>query len=279
MAYSKLPCGEVTLVPADIPFEVMRGSFTDQRFAPHAHDTYVIGTMERGTARVNFKGRDELHRAGGVVTICPGEVHTGETVDRDGWAYRMLYIPSALMQRFTGTGAAPAFAASGAHDADLAERIAALHVHLEGPASARSKAISLETVMATLCERHALRGGRGAQARPTERMAGVRRFIDQNSMRHLTLDALAAVGEMGKYQLIREFKRAYGMPPYAYLELVRVMRARAMLQAGERTSDVAALAGYADQSHLSRQFKAVLGVTPARYARSYGHPLRRASLR
>jgi AraC-like DNA-binding protein len=42
-----------------------------------------------------------------------------------------------------------------------------------------------------------------------------------------------------------------------------------MLRAGARISHVAFATGFSDQSHLTRQFKRVLGVTPGSYAQSY----------
>ena len=56
-----------------------------------------------------------------------------------------------------------------------------------------------------------------------------------------------------------------GMSPHQYLVNVRVNSARALLTsgAGRRSlADVAAAVGFADQSHLTRQFKRVLGLTP-----------------
>ena len=55
------------------------------------------------------------------------------------------------------------------------------------------------------------------------------------------------------------------MSPHQYLIEVRVHSALALLSAGaERPSlaEVAAAVGFSDQSHLTRQFKRILGTTP-----------------
>ena len=57
--------------------ELLRARYTRQRFAPHAHDEYVFGVVETGAARTFFRGRDDVHPAGSVITFAPGEVHTG----------------------------------------------------------------------------------------------------------------------------------------------------------------------------------------------------------
>jgi AraC-like DNA-binding protein len=56
------------------------------------------------------------------------------------------------------------------------------------------------------------------------------------------------------------------MTPHAYLRQVRVERAKEMLAAGLSISEVALAVGFFDQSHLTRYFKRILGLTPGTYA-------------
>ena len=70
---------------------------------------------------------------------------------------------------------------------------------------------------------------------------------------------------MSPYHLVRVFKQATGVSPHQYLIQVRVNNARALLMAGAGKRSVAAVAeavGFADQSHLTRHMKRLLGVTP-----------------
>jgi AraC-like DNA-binding protein len=180
----------------------------------------------------------------------------------------MLYVPEVLVRRANG-GAAPVFAASGVNDPDLSARMSAAHAVMEGGASARAKMAALEHVIGVLCERHALRGAARERQLPRTRMVDVRRYLDAHFAERVRLADLAAIAHVGRFHLIRAFRAAYGIPPYAYLELARVTRARAMLRDGVRVSDVAFSTGFSDQSHLTRRFKRVFGVPPGRYARSY----------
>src|SRR5690349_8419031 len=118
------------------PLELLRARYTRQRFAPHTHDEYVFGVVETGAARTYFRGREDVHSTGSVVTFAPGEVHTGAPATDDGWSYRMLY-PTESLVRFvarevTGRDVAPTFDASFVHDPDLADRLRATHAILEG---------------------------------------------------------------------------------------------------------------------------------------------------
>jgi AraC-like DNA-binding protein len=55
------------------------------------------------------------------------------------------------------------------------------------------------------------------------------------------------------------------MAPHAYLNQIRLERARQLLSAGEPSAQVAAATGFVDQSHLTRRFKGAFGVTPGQY--------------
>jgi AraC-like DNA-binding protein len=73
---------------------------------------------------------------------------------------------------------------------------------------------------------------------------------------------------MSRYQLLRSFQAGVGMPPCAWLGQHRVARARALLDRGHRPAQAAALAGFAEQAHLTRWFRRVVGVTPGAYCDS-----------
>jgi AraC-like DNA-binding protein len=66
--------------------------------------------------------------------------------------------------------------------------------------------------------------------------------------------------------LVRCFTHEYGMPPHRYLTGRRLDRARRLLLAGQPAAAVAHEVGFFDQSHLTRHFKRLLGVTPTAYA-------------
>ena len=72
------------------------------------------------------------------------------------------------------------------------------------------------------------------------------------------------------FHLTRIFKKAIGMSPHQYLIEVRVHSANALLAAGPEhpsLAEVAAAVGFSDQSHLTRQFKRILGTTPKKARR------------
>ena len=102
-------------------------------------------------------------------------------------------------------------------------------------------------------------------AGPAPLVARALQRLRESPERPATLAELAALSGVSRFQLLRGFARTVGVTPHAYLIQQRVRLARRLLAAGRRPAEVAAEAGFADQSHLTRAFRRQLGVTPARY--------------
>jgi AraC-like DNA-binding protein len=130
---------------------------------------------------------------------------------------------------------------------------------------------TMAEVLQLLSERHATNGFRRiAEPCRTQAVSRVRDYIEEHFAKAITLTELSALSGVSPFHLSRQFRARYGLPPYMYLELVRVERARDMLQRGEPISRIAFATGFSDQSHLNRRFKRVVGVPPGQYAKTYG---------
>ncbi len=93
-------------------------------------------------------------------------------------------------------------------------------------------------------------------------------FIHANYARELSLTDIAEAVHLSPFHLARLFKQSLGVSQHQYLIQLRVNCASWLLSAGsgERSlAEVASAVGFADQSHLTRHFKRVLGVTPRQF--------------
>ena len=81
---------------------------------------------------------------------------------------------------------------------------------------------------------------------------------------------MAAVARLSSYHFARQFKATTGLPPHRYVIARRVERAKQLLQGvgGPPLAEVAALAGFSDQSQFGRHFKRLVGVTPRQFRMS-----------
>ncbi|MFG5720033.1 helix-turn-helix domain-containing protein [Streptomyces murinus] len=251
------------------PLDLLTASFRRHTYAPHAHDEYTIGVCVGGYEVIDYRGGHIRTGAGTIVVLDPGEMHTGGPGNAtDGYAYRALYAEPSLLGEGTA-GGSPHFPEPLLDDPELALALARAHAELSAcpdPLEAESR---LPWLLTALARRH-------SSARPAhDRVpgaAGIARTVRDRLADELTapptLASLAADLGLSRYQLLRAFRTATGIPPYAWLAQYRVGRARVLLEAGLRPAEVAGLVGFADQAHLTRWFRRVLGVTPAVYRNS-----------
>ena len=96
----------------------------------------------------------------------------------------------------------------------------------------------------------------------------VRDLIEANLDGDVSIDQLAAECRLSTRHMSRAFRQTMGMPPHRWLLQVRVERAKTHLRERDLgLSDVARLCGFADQSHFTRIFTQLAGVSPGNWRR------------
>lgn len=252
-----------------------------EHYAPHVHEEFAVGVCTEGAEVIRYRGREHHSTPGTLVVLEPGEPHTGGPSVATGFAYRAMYPrPELLAEAAQGAGAVgrqPRFRDPVIPDAELARELLVVHAVLsEGtdPLEAESR---LTWLLAAIVGRHGSPAGRtvgGARGAGPVARAVMARLGDQ-MVSPPSLAEIAADLALSRYQVLRCFRGEVGMPPYAWLAQHRVARARVLLEAGGRAADVAAVVGFADQAHLTRWFRRVVGVTPASYRNSVQDGVRR----
>ena len=100
------------------------------------------------------------------------------------------------------------------------------------------------------------------------RLRRVRDRMDREYAEPLDVEALARGAHMSAGHLSREFKLAYGEPPYAYLMTRRIERAMALLRRGDLSvTDVCFAVGCQSLGTFSTRFTELVGVPPSVYRR------------
>ncbi|KRA28118.1 MULTISPECIES: helix-turn-helix transcriptional regulator [unclassified Nocardioides] len=102
--------------------------------------------------------------------------------------------------------------------------------------------------------------------RQLARLRRVRDRIDREYAKPLDVEALARDVHMSAGHLSREFKRAYGEPPYSYLMTRRIERAMALLRRGDiSVTDVCFEVGFSSLGTFSTRFSELVGISPSAY--------------
>jgi AraC-like DNA-binding protein len=259
--------------PAGFPgLDCLTATFRTHVYAAHTHETYVVGIVNAGCETWNARGARHYAAAGDVLFNLPLDVHDGAPFG-DGYSYRMSYPTVAFMQRVASAvsgrpmTATPTFKAAVVRDPDGARLFAGAHAALERGVDPLAGEELLLRAYGRLLARHAdvqpARLGREPGA-----IARVCNAIEERYAESLRLAELSQIARLSTYHLIRAFRREVGLTPHAYVVDVRVRRARDLLRAGVAPVEVALRVGFADQAHLTRVFKARIGVAPGAYQRA-----------
>jgi AraC family transcriptional regulator len=159
----------------------------------------------------------------------------------------------------------------GAHDADptVSAIASALSRELiDGKPGSAVYVRSLAQILALHLLRHYNRVVLTSESQPvmmpSRPVARAMQHIRAHFADVLSLADIAGAAQVSPFHLARLFKQTTGQTPHQYLIQVRVESARALLTAGANRSlaEVAEAVGFADQSHLTRHMKRLLGVTP-----------------
>lgn len=253
--------------------DLLRARFITHRYGRHAHETYTFGLIEAGVEEFDYRGELLRAGAGAVALLDPDTVHTGQAGSPDGWTYRVLYprvsVVTDVAAELGWRSGTPWFPATVVSDPASAVLLRSAHRAAEHGDQLASSTL-LTTALAGLLRRHAAPGPGGAVIPEQQAPAAVREVCDLLQDRLVDPPSLAELADLtglSQFALLRAFRGATGLPPHAYLNQLRVRRARLLLDERRPAAEVAAQTGFADQAHLTRHFKRVVGVPPAAYQR------------
>jgi len=252
-------------VPEIPHLECFRAVGFVHEYPRHCHATWAIGVVDQGMGGIWYRGAHECGGPGELITINPGEVHTGYPLEKQGISYSMLYVASELVRdALLDPTRLPVFPGI-VRDSALALRLRRLCRWLErgGPSLALETRLLFD--LRCLFLRHARVEERQRTGREPQHVARMKEYLRANLQRNVRLEELARLTGLSKAYLIRSFRRLVGMPPYEWLLQLRIESARLRLQEGCPISELAIELGFADQSHFHRRFKSITGVTPAAY--------------
>lgn len=94
-------------------------------------------------------------------------------------------------------------------------------------------------------------------------------YIDGHLESKLDVPMLAGLVSFSKSHFSRAFKQSLGLPPMTYVTMRRLERAMTLMTStSQQLTEIALICGFADQSHLNRSFRRVIGVSPGRWRRT-----------
>jgi len=258
------PADWIRCAPSQPGLERIEAHFTGHAYDTHRHDTYALGYTICGAHSFDYRGAQVKSIKGNVIVLYPDERHDGQAASEEGFRYRMLYLEPRLIRDATAdwTRALPfarepvlrssrlvAVLRSGLEDLDRCmEPLEADRLVLGVAEALRALDSSAKTKLDSSPCRFAV-----------ER---AREFLDAHHDRTVRSEELEAATGLDRYSLARHFRQLIGTSPYRYLVMRRLDRVRSMMRRGHSIVDAALACGFADQSHMTRQFKSTYGIAP-----------------
>ena len=257
--------GRFRVLPSFGGTAVFDADFRSFTFAPHTHETLMLGLIWSGRKR--FRASKTLHdvATGGLSVVNPGETHTGGVIGSDHALRYTAVYPSAQVLAEAGLPPGADVGSSVIEDRVLSTIFAQALSPFSDAACAEE---ALLIGLSGLTTRAARTSPQPARPAPTA-VARAIDYIMADLAGELRLDSIASAAALSARHLIRSFNAALGMTPQEFIRQERVRQAATLLRNGEATSRVAQIVGFADQSHMTRAFRSVMGTTPSAYARSW----------
>jgi AraC-like DNA-binding protein len=255
----------IRIAPSSPGLERIEARFSGHGFDPHRHDTYAIGFTIDGVQAFRYRGTAERSNAGEVFVLHPDEVHDGHAGTGAGFRYRILYVEPRLIKDALGaTRPLPFVRDAVSRNARLMRAITPALDDLEGPL----EDLQREEIMSDLAQ--ALAGSDASfvprsREKPCWRSVTIARALLDAEGATTSAKLESATG-LSRYALARHFRACLGTSPHRYLVMRRLDRARKLVLQGAPLADAALACGFADQSHMTRQFKKTYGVSPGRFA-------------
>jgi len=248
---------QVDLISFSLQSDLLSSRATASRFDPHLHSTYSIVALRRGAAEIRSARWSGIAQAGDVFFFNPFEIHSA-TCRGDNAEYQTLYPSRAHLGACLGSG-------HWVENLDFKTGI------LKGSASGIdfigavfSAVMDRASVQASL--RRMLRECTFSPApimKDDVKLAGRACALIQEDCTHpITTEELAKKMGVHRSHLVRAFSSSLGMAPQTYMRQIRIAKAWELICAGKKLSEVALMLDFSDQSHFTREFKKVYGVSP-----------------
>lgn len=246
------------------PFLVTEAWFPGDLFLePHTHDRTCVAVILDGAFDIAFGSRRDACRPESILTEPAGEKHSNRFAAAGGRVVVVQPDPTAEVLRPCRSLLETVTLRSHAGIASLARRMAG---EIRSPDTATPLALEAGA-LDMLASATRLRVVEERHRRPGW-LARVYEAIHDRFLERLTVTALAAEAGVHPVHLGRVFRRHHAMSVGAYVRRLRLdWAADRLARSNDGLAAIALAAGFSDQPHFTRAFKADVGLTPDAYRR------------
>jgi AraC family chemosensory pili system transcriptional regulator ChpD len=254
--------------------EVIHTNSHEHCYPPHLHDSLEIIWVRSGKGRLTCQNRSFDILTGEAAIIPPNEIHGGGG-SGSNLGYVAIHLPRALVGQVFGDFKFMVDSAGNSVPLKLLSRDKATSLlpimvnTLCADLAADRLLFILRPILYQLLDVPVADYGSlldGSALHPA--VSKVQSIIRDQCADRMHISHLARRVDLDMRYLISLFKLATGVTPHQFQIAMRVELARALLEQHLPLCEVAARAGFADQSHLNRHFRRQYGFTPGAFRES-----------
>ena len=250
--------------------QIIQTNRHEHAYPAHLHDALEVIWIRSGGGGLTTRNRTFEINAGEAGLVSPNEIHSA--CSRPGMEYVAIFIPLPLLQEIFD-GFQFLMDASGQPmpfklvDRDQATSLMPIMVRaICADLPADRLAYILRPILSQMLDSVALEyGAPTGRARLHPAVFMAKAIIRDQCADRVDINNLADQVDLDMRYLISLFKNTTGMTPHQFQIAMRVDMARCLIQQHVPLCEVAARAGFSDQSHLNRHFKRHYGFTPGAF--------------
>ncbi len=277
-------CLDVVLDNRHFVFELVHATLNEPALhvkcpSEHVHDVYHVVLCVQGDNRSRVLGNTIAMVPGTLVVISPGEGHSFTTLSPSRCLYhemtfKLTHVAEPLtaplndyLQVLFGIPKVripqPCIVNSRTTDS-LSRRFARILDCLRS--DSENMDASME-ILGTLLDLAQLFSPDVESAPMAERrMSRVKHYLDKNFAANDTVEDLAQMACLSRGHFLREFRKAYDVPPIKYRLRLRMEAAKSfLLTSNLQCKEISDRLGFGDEFHFSRTFKSTTGVAPTAF--------------
>lgn len=239
----------------------------NEHFCLHSHDSYAVSITEWGIQEFEYRG--SVHRSfpGQISILHPGEAHDGRPGSAEGFGYCSVHLDPVTVHDAVRALAGAAVPLPFVYEPVRSERVFAHEMRAWFAGELDS--LAAEFIVLSVAQLLLANSGRSAariKAANLGALDAAAEYLRANAARNVHSTELETLTGLSRFELAVQFRKRYGTSPHRYLLMRRLDLARSYILSGNPLAEAASETGFADQSHMTRVFRATYGFTPGRWS-------------